>query len=321
MPNMPSLIASLARRLLPLLLLGMPATALAQEPSQVCGDGRTYGRAAQVAACTSIIQTGTAASQADLAITYENRAEGRWGMNDLPGALADIEQALRLDPNYGRPYGVRAAIYRLQGQLARAMPDLNRALQLDPSLAANWALRGDIYAELGDWNRAAADFAEAARRDGRFAENFAEARRMAQAQGAAAAPAATPPAATPTAGANDTDVFETCIRREGPQQSGIQVLYYLRNACRARISFSYCLEATFEAAGDYNLCSRREYKTHSVAPGEAVHFAFNLMPPGTALSDGRQVTSNTLYVRGHACANDSSPTVVFDGGSFRFMHC
>jgi hypothetical protein len=117
------------------------------------------------------------------------------------------------------------------------------------------------------------------------------------------------------------NVFESCIQREGPRQSGMQVLYYLRNTCRTRISFSYCLEATFEAAGDYNLCSQREYKTHSVAPGDAVHFAFNLMPPGTGLSDGRTVTSNTLWVRGHACANDSSPTVVFDNGSFRFMHC
>ncbi len=129
-------------------------------------------------------------------------------------------------------------------------------------------------------------------------------------------------AATPGASPNaSNDVFEDCVQREGPRRSGIQVMYYLRNACRTRISLSYCLEATFEAAGDYNLCSRREYKTHSVAPGEAVHFAFNLMPPGTGLTDGRTVTNNTLYVRGHACDDNSSPRVHFDNGLFVFRGC
>lgn len=331
MPTMFSLIARFAPRLLPLLALGIPATALAQDNSQICGDWRTYGRAAQVTACTAIIRSGAATAE-----TYQMRAEGRWGINDVPGALADVEQALRLNPNYGRAYGVRGAIYRFSGQPQRALPDLTRALQLDPSLAANWGLRGDIYAELGDFARAAADFAEANRLTGQFGEQLAEASRLAQEQRSGPEPGplglqnmpapanagANAPAAMPAASAAaNGDVFEDCIRREGPEQSGIQVLYYLRNACRTRISLSYCLEATFEAAGDYNLCSRREYKTHSVAPGDAVHFAFNLMPPGTALSDGRQVTSNTLYVRGHACANDSSPDVYFDGGSFRFMHC
>ena len=142
------------------------------------------------------------------------------------------------------------------------------------------------------------------------------------ASGSSAGAAPSGRAATPATSADaSNDVFEDCIRREGPQQSGIQVMYYLRNACRTRISLSYCLEATFEAAGDYNLCSRREYKTHSVPPGEAVHFAFNLMPPGTNLTDGRQVTDNTLYVRGHACADDSSPRVHFDNGQFVFRGC
>jgi hypothetical protein len=98
-------------------------------------------------------------------------------------------------------------------------------------------------------------------------------------------------------------------------------MWELRNVCSSRVSLSYCLRADFEAAGDYNLCTRREYKTHSVAPGATVHFAFGLMPPGTNLSDGRQVTHNSLYVRGYACANDASPRVHFDEGQLVFRGC
>jgi hypothetical protein len=133
------------------------------------------------------------------------------------------------------------------------------------------------------------------------------------------APSASPSPA-PVAAA-DGDVFDQCTRLEGPDRSGLQHIWQLRNICRTRISLSYCLRADFEAAGDYNLCTRREYRTHSVAPGATVHFAFNLMPPGTNLSDGRQVTHNSLYVRGYACADNSSPRVHFDDGQLTFRGC
>lgn len=132
---------------------------------------------------------------------------------------------------------------------------------------------------------------------------------------------APPPAPAPAAAASD-DVFDRCVELESLGRSGIQVMWQLRNKCQSRISLSYCLQANFEAAGDYNLCSQREYKTHSVAAGSAVQFAFNLMPDGTAMSDGRVVSNNgRLRAIGHACANDSSPSVAFDGGNFVFFHC
>ena len=99
------------------------------------------------------------------------------------------------------------------------------------------------------------------------------------------------------------------------------MIWEFRNVCRTRISLSYCLRADFEAAGDYNLCTRREYKTHSVAPGATVHFAFSLMPPGTNLTDGRQVTHNSLYVRGYACAGNSNPRVHFADRQLVFRGC
>ena len=135
----------------------------------------------------------------------------------------------------------------------------------------------------------------------------------------APAPEATP---RPTPASASNDVFERCVTLHSLGRSGIQVMWELRNGCQSRISLSYCLRANYEAAGDYNLCSQREYKTHSVAAGSAVQFAFNLMPQGTALSDGRVVGENSeLRVSGHACANGNSPGVSFDGGQFLFTGC
>lgn len=129
-------------------------------------------------------------------------------------------------------------------------------------------------------------------------------------------------AATSPAAAASNDVFDQCVALRNMGRSGIQVMWELRNNCPRRISLSYCLRANFEAAGDYNLCSRREYKTHSVAAGGSVQFAFNLMPDGTAMSDGRVVSDNSeLRVFGHACANDNSPAVTFENGQFRFVSC
>lgn len=123
------------------------------------------------------------------------------------------------------------------------------------------------------------------------------------------------------ASAKNGDVWGRCVALESLGRSGIQDMWQLRNKCQSRISLSYCLAADFEAAGDYNLCTRREHKTHSVAPGGTVHFSFNLMPPGTALTDGRQVTTNALSAYGFACANGNSPGVYFRDGQFLSTGC
>lgn len=129
------------------------------------------------------------------------------------------------------------------------------------------------------------------------------------------------PAPAPAAGA---DAWARCVSgpvRRDPD-GGIQVLWDLHNSCTTPVIVSYCFRARFEAAGDPNLCRRQEMRTHEIAAQGKLTFDFNLMPAGTALSDGRTVTSNSLIVSGFACTGGSFPDAYFDSdGSFRSRGC
>lgn len=132
--------------------------------------------------------------------------------------------------------------------------------------------------------------------------------------------------AAPTAPAavtsGDGNLFDRCVGFEGPEPSGIQTLYYLRNKCQSKITVSFCLRADFEAAGnDWAMCSNRDYKTYDIRSGERIHFPFSLTPPGTAMSNGVYVDHNTLYVSGAACTDGRSPSVHVENKSLIWEHC
>jgi len=128
--------------------------------------------------------------------------------------------------------------------------------------------------------------------------------------------------ATP-APATGADAWATCVQREKlAPDGGIQQLWRLHNTCPTAIIVRYCFRAQFEAAGDENLCRRREMRTHEINAGSYLSFAFNPMPAGTILSDGRTVTSNDLIVSGFACTGGNFPDAYFDSdGSFKSRGC
>jgi tetratricopeptide (TPR) repeat protein len=61
------------------------------------------------------------------------------------------------------PYGTRADAKRMQGDCDGAIADANEAIRLDPESAFNYATRGCAYTEKGDYSRAIADLKECLR--------------------------------------------------------------------------------------------------------------------------------------------------------------
>ena len=55
--------------------------------------------------------------------------------DDLPTAIANYTQAVRLEPKYVAAYANRGFAYYKQGQLDRALADFDRILELDPANA------------------------------------------------------------------------------------------------------------------------------------------------------------------------------------------
>jgi tetratricopeptide (TPR) repeat protein len=78
------------------------------------------------------------------------------------GAIAEFDEALRLDPGEASVYHHRANARVQTGDLQGAIQDFTTAMRLEPALADNYAGRGRARTRLGDTQGALADLQRAA---------------------------------------------------------------------------------------------------------------------------------------------------------------
>ena len=126
---------------------------------------------AQIAACTRQIGSGHFWGH-DLAIEYYNRGIAWKAKGDLDRAIADYDQAIRLEPKHEHAYYNRGVAWSDKGDLDRAIADYDQALQLDPKDADPYVNRGVAWKAKGDLDRAIADYTEAILLDPANANNF-----------------------------------------------------------------------------------------------------------------------------------------------------
>jgi tetratricopeptide (TPR) repeat protein len=112
------------------------------------------------------------------ASTYIERASRKVVAGDYPGALADCNAALRIDPKSEIAHYYRAGIYSALDRPNEAIPDLDVVIRAIPNEFSAYFDRGYAYAELGNANMALADFDNAIRyatntADGNLAEAHA----------------------------------------------------------------------------------------------------------------------------------------------------
>jgi tetratricopeptide (TPR) repeat protein len=99
------------------------------------------------------------------AVVFVLRGMSRREMGDDMNAMMDFDEAIRLDPKYGVAFHVRGMARRSLGNLENAIADFSEAIRLDPKEADSIVSRGMALFEIGDHDRAIADFSEAIRRD------------------------------------------------------------------------------------------------------------------------------------------------------------
>jgi tetratricopeptide (TPR) repeat protein len=106
------------------------------------------------------------------AVAYNNRcfAYSEKGENDR--AIADCTVAIRLDPKYALAHSNRGIANWKKGENDRAIADYTEALRLNPKLAVAYSSRGLAYSDKGENDRAIADCTQAIRLDPIFAKAY-----------------------------------------------------------------------------------------------------------------------------------------------------
>ncbi|HUB63822.1 MAG TPA: sodium:proton antiporter, partial [Methylocella sp.] len=116
---------------------------------------------ARITACTEILSRGNQMSKRNRIAAYINRSSAYRATGDLGRAIADLDQALQLNPKSPLALTKRAAIYRATGDLGRAIADYNAAIALRPKSAAAFLGRAEAYRAKNDLDDAIADFSTA----------------------------------------------------------------------------------------------------------------------------------------------------------------
>lgn len=110
----------------------------------------------QIAACARIINSG-AESTENLAVAYQNRGNGYNRQRNYQRAMADYNEAIRLNPRFANAYYNRGVSWGGQREYQRAIADYSQAIALDPTHGDAFGNRGHAYYILGNYRAAIAD--------------------------------------------------------------------------------------------------------------------------------------------------------------------
>lgn len=110
----------------------------------------------RVDACTALIESGSAEGRA-LAIAYGNRGRALSLLKQYDRALADLDDAIRMEPHYPIAFSARAQIRALKNDRNGAIADFTRAIELEPDSVGPYLNRALIFAQLGAFDRVLVD--------------------------------------------------------------------------------------------------------------------------------------------------------------------
>jgi tetratricopeptide (TPR) repeat protein len=99
---------------------------------------------------------------------YSGRAIVWFSLGELDIAIADLNEAIRLNPS--APYYLnRGRVWNAKGEHDRAMADYDEALRLNPQNVSAYNNRGEVWRAKGEYDRAIVEYNEALRLDPSYA--------------------------------------------------------------------------------------------------------------------------------------------------------
>jgi tetratricopeptide (TPR) repeat protein len=88
----------------------------------------------RVTACSAVIDAKVETGR-KLAAAYYNRGYGLTEKRDFDSAMADLNEAIRLDPTFACAYSNRGRVYAFKRDFVSAMTDYDEAIRIDPGFA------------------------------------------------------------------------------------------------------------------------------------------------------------------------------------------
>ncbi len=108
----------------------------------------------------------------DFALAFHGRGVAYLSEGDYNRAFQDSDNAIRLKPDFAEAFVTRGAVYARRREYDPALQDFDRAIRLKPDLALAFYDRGTVYSARGEFDRAIEEFYKAIRLKPDFAAPF-----------------------------------------------------------------------------------------------------------------------------------------------------
>jgi lipoprotein NlpI len=135
-------------------------------PRDIAACAQNKDNDAAVAGCTRILDDSKVKPKGRAA-AYYNRGNANSAKGDLAAAIADYDEALKLDPKNARALANRGTAHSDKGDAQAAIADFDEAIKRDPRLASAHFNRANAYAAKAEVDRAIADYTAAIKYDRR----------------------------------------------------------------------------------------------------------------------------------------------------------
>jgi tetratricopeptide (TPR) repeat protein len=110
---------------------------------------------------TANVTSHVIAAQLATASDFVIESSEKYKKGDLQGAIADLDKAITINPEYAEAYNSRGLTYRALKDYQKAIADYDKAIALSPKLALAYTNRGIIYHVIKEYPKAIADFDKA----------------------------------------------------------------------------------------------------------------------------------------------------------------
>jgi len=101
-----------------------------------------------------------------------NRGFAYFSRGDFVRARSDLDEAIRIRPNYLEAYINRGIMSYEEGSFSQALSDYDQAIKIDPAVAEVYYDRGDVFAKQDDFTQALLNYNKAIALDPDYAEAY-----------------------------------------------------------------------------------------------------------------------------------------------------